>query len=487
MPRDGAAAAGSSPRARQPSSGTGLRMVDSPLSLSPVPSSILCPVAAASSGKRRWDDDGRAPPSTDESSASASSSRRVRADGGSSGRRGAEGLVCVRLLGWVNADAAEAARKSSECGEACGRKLSAVSDMFKQLLTGQHEPGNMPPSPAWLDSGPGRSWARSGDGGVRVTGLEFDRGHVKEGCMAEDLTADGVRGVLRYAQAEQVGGATLPPVLTQPTALDLLVASAVLRVRDLFHHCVGWVQANLWPVAALEILRWPPQLPTDVERTMQGWYTELRDKCFRYVLGMFAPCKDQLAFLRLPYSVILAVARHDGLAAKEEQLLQAMMSWVKYDEGHRERYVEQLLQLVRFPQMKDDELKLDDEDSQVLNGTQNQRRPLVQALFSERSSQADSVTSPQSGGSRRAVSTVSPNFDDSQETIEHPPTTQDAKVALAANKHAAVTSPLDGKDEHGPRRRRPRMPLPPGGAPSFLGGSPGAPSASPALAPRAYQ
>lgn len=366
-------------------------MVDSPaLTLSPDPSSILCPASRGSSAKRRWDDAERAPPSTDDDSASAGPSRRAR----TLGREG-EGLLCIRLLGWGIAAAAAAKSAEQECGEACGLKLASVSELFSKQLIAGREPGrNAPPPPSWLASGPGMSWARSGDGGFRIIGLEFERRRVKEGTMAEDLTADGVRGVMRYAQAEQVGGAPRPPVFTQPMVLELLLASAVLHVRDLFHQCVGWVQANLWPHAALEILRWPPRLSKDLSRTMQGWYTELRDKCFCYVLGMFAPCKEQLAFLRLPYSVILAVARQDGLATKEEQLLQAIMSWVKHDEEHRDRYVEQLIQLVRFPQMKD-ELKLDDEYSQVLCGTQNQRRPLVQALFSERSSQSDSVTSPQ--------------------------------------------------------------------------------------------
>lgn len=148
-------------------------------------------------------------------------------------------------------------------------------------------------------------------------------------------------------------------------------------------------------------------------------------------------------------------------------------------------------------------------------GADNERKPLVQALFSERSSSASSASSspaaaPREGDSLsdsddsqslsvsatlRSSRSDSPSFDDddSQETIEHPPTTQqqqphqpqlnvrqqDTTTAWHTTSAAAVAaavgdSPRIAKrkaeddeqevDEHASRRRRPRMPLPPCGS-----------------------
>jgi hypothetical protein len=276
--------------------------------------------------------------------------------------------VRVTMTGWSTVGGVE---REEECGEVCPSRLAAVSQLFAEQLT--RERGRYVPHVAWLKAGPHVQWVRtprggdSGDGGesiMRPRWIDFSKRFIRGGSIAEDLTVDGVSRVVDYARATQACGAPRPPMLAQRTVLGLVVASAVMRVKALFSECTQWLGENLWPRAALTVLGWPPQ-PPDVRGSMREWYTTLRDKCFRYLLGMFNACVKEPLFLRLPHAVVKAMVRHDGLASKEETVLAAIMRWVKHDDADRERHVEGLLRLVRFPHMAS-EVALNDEDSQVL-------------------------------------------------------------------------------------------------------------------------
>jgi WD40 repeat protein len=78
---------------------------------------------------------------------------------------------------------------------------------------------------------------------------------------------------------------------------------------------------------------------------------DLEAKSRAYVCGNFPAVSAEQTFLALPVAEVAALVGSDDIAAAEEEVFAGVVRWVKEDEAGRKEALDQLLPLVRFPQM----------------------------------------------------------------------------------------------------------------------------------------
>ncbi|XP_078677219.1 kelch-like protein 24 [Branchiostoma floridae x Branchiostoma belcheri] len=96
--------------------------------------------------------------------------------------------------------------------------------------------------------------------------------------------------------------------------------------------------------------------------------TELAEKAECWALKWFEEVCTTEEFLELPYHLLKTYVSEEGLLAKEEQILKAIMLWARHDLKEREGHLKELLKCVCFSSMDQDYLKNILKEDKVLAG-----------------------------------------------------------------------------------------------------------------------
>lgn len=90
---------------------------------------------------------------------------------------------------------------------------------------------------------------------------------------------------------------------------------------------------------------------TEMAATSSGPTKYLLQQCLSYVCEHFRLCSTQTGFLMLSHDTMRSLLMSDSLECDEMSIFNGLVAWVKHDEAQRSSLLEDLLPLIRFPQM----------------------------------------------------------------------------------------------------------------------------------------
>ncbi|XP_016071498.1 PREDICTED: kelch-like protein 38 [Miniopterus natalensis] len=127
--------------------------------------------------------------------------------------------------------------------------------------------------------------------------------------------------------------------ITAENALPLLEAASMLQYPKLFEACSSYLQSQLTPSNCLGFIRLSDILSCET----------LRKTAREVALAYFPEVAASADLKELCALELRDYLGDDGLCGEEEKVFEAVMVWVKHDLQARERYVQELFQLVRLP------------------------------------------------------------------------------------------------------------------------------------------
>ena len=129
---------------------------------------------------------------------------------------------------------------------------------------------------------------------------------------------------------------------------QLIRTANLLQVPAIEEAAASFFAERLQPSTALEALG---GFATEMAVGPSG--CALQQKCLDYIFAQFPACAAEPAFLALADPALVAkILQSDALMVKtEEEVLTAVRRWVIHDEAARSAALEQLLPLIRFPQL----------------------------------------------------------------------------------------------------------------------------------------
>ena len=156
--------------------------------------------------------------------------------------------------------------------------------------------------------------------------------------ILNDLTVEIMELILAFLYTGQV-------LLTAENVKDIVAAANYFLMDNLKETCCQYLKKNLKPSNCLGVESIAEQFGCD----------ELKEFTHQYILDNFVEVSQSKEFLSLCSEHVLELLSNDGTnVEKEEQIYEALLTWVKgsdKDQFERIKELENLLCMVRFPLM----------------------------------------------------------------------------------------------------------------------------------------
>lgn len=153
------------------------------------------------------------------------------------------------------------------------------------------------------------------------------------------------------------------------TAYAVIQAANMLQVGSCEKAACAFFVERLEPSTALDALDFAIQMAAGGAHGH-----ELKQQILAYVHQHFSECVAQPEFVELPFERIAELVSSDKLNVAEEGVLAAVRKWFEHDKGTRQRLLEKLVPLIRFPLLPVEvQLKLYEEPVMVQMMSQNEK------------------------------------------------------------------------------------------------------------------
>lgn len=120
--------------------------------------------------------------------------------------------------------------------------------------------------------------------------------------------------------------------------LPLMQAASMLQYGRLFEACSGFLQRQLSPDNCLSMIRLSEIMCCD----------SLRDKAKEMAMSSFSDVSASEDLRELSLSELLGYLEDDGLCAEEEQVFDALVTWIQHDPSSRRNAISDLFKKVRL-------------------------------------------------------------------------------------------------------------------------------------------
>ena len=153
--------------------------------------------------------------------------------------------------------------------------------------------------------------------------------------VLNDIDAHNMEELLKYIYTGEIE-------LTPENIRPIISAANYLLITSLKERCVKFLQQMLTPSNCLSI-------ETTAEKYDCEW---LRTTAYNYIKENFLTIAVTDEFKDLPLErLVELVSSDDTKVEREEQIFEAIMTWVKHDMVNRKEYFVSLMEHVRFPLM----------------------------------------------------------------------------------------------------------------------------------------
>ena len=156
--------------------------------------------------------------------------------------------------------------------------------------------------------------------------------------VLEDVRWDALKAVVDFAYTGSV-------VLAGSTVVAIIQAANLLQVEAVERAAVDFLLERLDAGNVLSAMA----LETHLAVGALG--RELRDKSRAWLHKNFGLVAAEPSFLALPAAEVAELVESEELEAKDEEVFESVINWVKEDEAGRKAELDRLLLLVRFPLM----------------------------------------------------------------------------------------------------------------------------------------
>ncbi|XP_052069410.1 kelch-like protein 2 [Mytilus californianus] len=159
--------------------------------------------------------------------------------------------------------------------------------------------------------------------------------------------------------------------VTEENVQTLLPAANILQMTEVRDACCDFLQSQLHPSNCLGI-----QAFSDLHAC-----TDLKNYAQTYTEQHFVDVVHYDEFLSLPCESVCKLISSDRLTViTEEQVYEAVISWVQHDISNREQTLSELLENVRFPLMTQDYLVQKVEEEQMIKTSSRCKDFLIEAM-----------------------------------------------------------------------------------------------------------
>ncbi|XP_030835316.1 kelch-like protein 3 isoform X2 [Strongylocentrotus purpuratus] len=159
--------------------------------------------------------------------------------------------------------------------------------------------------------------------------------------------------------------------VTEENVQTLLPAASLLQLNDVRDACCDFLQKQLHPTNCLGIRAF-----ADVHSC-----SELYHYGQNYTMQHFSAVVHSDEFFALPAAQVCELISSDHLTVhSEEEVFEAVVSWVKQDPSNRSDYMPQLVEHVRLPLLSRDYLIQRVEEEQLIKGNSDCKDFLIEAM-----------------------------------------------------------------------------------------------------------